>query len=261
MNERAEIREPIDRIAPPSTVNGSSETERTDVEKDSIVDAVVVIGGHPPDRRVLGELPARYRVICADSGLDHALRLGLSPDVVIGDMDSVDRSNLALARADACTIIQHSADKDFTDTELALDYTTRSGFRHLTLIWGGGDRIDHVLGVMAALAHDSLTVLDSIRAWISSDRIDVLHPGRSLITDHEVDSTISLMTLGTSDAVVSTRGLKWNLNEDVLTGDRARGVSNLVSSSPCSIHCRTGIVAVISPGRLSGRGSTTRNMS
>lgn len=239
----------------------SIETECSVLESEVIGDAVVVIGGHPPDRRVLGELPTRYRVICADSGLDHALRLGLSPDVVIGDMDSVDRSNLALARADACTIIEHSADKDFTDTELALDYTMQSGFRHLTLVWGGGDRIDHVLGVVAALAHESLAAFDSIRAWISTDRIDVLHAGRSLVADHDVDTTISLMTLGARDAVVSTRGLKWDLNEDVLTGDRARGVSNLVSSSPCSIHCRAGIVAVISPGLLSDRNSTPRTNS
>ncbi|MEN9801671.1 MAG: putative thiamine pyrophosphokinae [Actinomycetota bacterium] len=239
-----------------STVNGcaDSESEITD-------DAVVVIGGHPPDRRVLGELPARYRVICADSGLDHAIRLGLSPDVVIGDMDSVDHSNLVRARDGACAIIEHPTDKDFTDTELALEYASRSGFRHLTLVWGGGDRIDHVLGVMAALAHTRLEVFDSVRAWISADRIDVLRAGRSLIVDHDVDTTISLMTLGASDAVVTTRGLKWDLHEDVLTGDRARGVSNRVSRSPCSIHCDTGIVAVVSPGHLSDRSSTTRTIS
>ena len=241
---------------PRSTVTGC-----VDSEYEIIDDAVVVIGGDPPDRRVLGELPARYRVICADSGLDHALRLGLSPDVLIGDMDSVDHSNLVRAKDGACTIIEHSADKDFTDTELALEYATQSGFRHLTLVWGGGDRIDHVLGVMAALAHARLAAFDSVRAWISADRIDVLRAGRSLIADHDVGTTISLMTLGANNAAVTTRGLKWDLHGDVLTGDRARGVSNLVSRSPCSIHCQTGIVAVISPGHLSDRSSTTRTIS
>ncbi|MFM8856784.1 MAG: thiamine diphosphokinase [Actinomycetota bacterium] len=241
--------------------NEGRSTGRAPAQNEIIDHAIVVIGGHPPDRRVLGELPTRHRVICADSGLDHALRLGLSPDVVIGDMDSVDRSNLVRARADECTIIEHSADKDFTDTELALEYAAQSEFRHLTLVWGGGDRIDHVLGVMAALAHDRLAELDSVRAWISTDRIDVLHAGRNLVGDHAVDTTISLMTLGARDAVVTTQGLKWDLDEDVLTGDRARGVSNLVSSSPCSIHCRTGTVAVISPGHLSDRFSTARTIS
>lgn len=239
----------------------SIESERADFDNEIIDHAIVVIGGHPPDHRVLGVLPARSCVICADSGLDHALRLGLFPDVVIGDMDSVDSSSLARARAEACTIIEHPSDKDFTDTELALEYATHTGFRHLTLVWGGGDRIDHVLGVMAALGHDSLKAFDSVRAWISTDRIDVVHAGRTLVTDHEVDTTVSLTTLGTRDAIVTTRGLKWDLDGDVLTGDRARGVSNLVSCSPCSIHCQTGIVAVISPGHLSDRCSTTRTMS
>ena len=83
----------------------SIESARADFDNEIIDHAIVVIGGHPPDPRVLGVLPTRSCVICADSGLDHALRLGLYPDVVIGDMDSVDSSNLARARAEACTII------------------------------------------------------------------------------------------------------------------------------------------------------------
>jgi thiamine pyrophosphokinase len=222
--------------------------------------SVIVIGGHPPDSRILGVLPSRHRVICADSGLDHALRLGLTPDVVIGDMDSVDHSSLAKARAMDCTIIEHSVDKDFTDTELALEYAIRIGSRDITLVWGGGDRIDHVLGVIAALGHDHLAALDSVRAWIATDRIDVVHAGRNLVTDNAVDTTISLITLGTRNAVVTTRGLKWDLNAGTLTGDRARGVSNLVVSSPCSIHCQSGTLAVISPGYLSDRATTGKAM-
>lgn len=214
--------------------------------------AVIVIGGHPPDRRALEYLPVDHVVICADSGLDHALRLGMTPMVVIGDMDSVGPDGLARARSLGCAIHEHPADKDFTDTELALDHAVAMGFRHVTLVWGGGDRIDHVLGVFAALGHERLANVHTLEAWIASDHVAVVHAGHELVADHNPDTTISLVPIGSRDAIVTTSGLRWNLDQDVLTADRARGVSNLVTSPPFTVRCDRGVVAVITPERLSG---------
>ncbi len=219
-------------------------------EDDCSQHAIIVIGGHPPDRRVLGVLPARHSVICADSGLDHALRLGLDPAVVIGDMDSVDPSSLEAARSRGCNIHEYVPDKDFTDTELALEFAVERGFRRITLVWGGGDRIDHVLGVIAALGHRRHESLESLDAWIAADRIDVVHPQRDFCIDFEIGTTLSLVSIGVDDAIVTTRGLEWNLNSDVLAKDRARGVSNLLVSPPGSIRCEQGVVALVTPGRL-----------
>lgn len=212
--------------------------------------AVVVIGGHPPDRRVLGVLPLVREVICADSGLDHALRLGLVPTTVIGDMDSVDPCNLETVRASGCTIIEHSTHKDFTDTELALAHALDAGHRRITLVWGGGDRIDHVLGVIAALAHPRLARLDALCAWIATDRIDVVHAGRELIAEFRPSTTLSLVPIGVGDSVVTTSGLMWNLDTSRLSSDTARGLSNVVIATPCSIRTDVGVTAVVAPGLL-----------
>lgn len=221
--------------------------------------AVVVIGGHPPDRRVLGSLPIVRDVICADSGLDHALRLGLVPTTVIGDMDSVDPCSLETARSLGCAIVEHPRDKDFTDTELALSHAVRAGHSDITVVWGGGDRIDHVLGVIAALAHPNLGSLDGLRAWIAADRVDVLHPGRDILAEHRLETTLSLLAIGTRDSVVTTSGLKWDLDKAQLSADSARGLSNVVIASPCSIRCDAGVTAVVVPGLLdSAHRSTPR---
>lgn len=212
--------------------------------------AIVVIGGHPPDRRVIGALPAAPTVICADSGLDHALRLGLEPSVVIGDMDSVDPSSLLSLRTSSCEILDYPSDKDLTDTELALAHVVDRGFRQVTLVWGGGDRIDHILGVVCALGHPLLGSLDRVSAWVAADRIDVVHAGREITLDHEPNSILSLVAIGAGDAIVTTRGLKWDLDCGILTGDRARGLSNVVQSTPIWISCHSGVTAVITPDRL-----------
>lgn len=238
---------------------GESASTNDSFADDPARHAVIVLGGHPPDRRVLGVLPSSPTVICADSGLDHALRLGLEPHVVIGDMDSVDPSNLSSARARECEILVHPPEKDFTDTELALSYVVDAGFDRVTLLWGGGDRIDHVLGVVAALGHRRLADLDRLDAWIAADRLHVVHAERELRLDHAANTTLSLISIGTGDAVVTTNGLKWNLTDEPIDSTRARGLSNLVESTPCSIRCETGVAAVVVPGALDVHDRTPRS--
>lgn len=213
--------------------------------------AVVVIGGHPPDRRVLGSIPADHQLICADSGLDHALRLGLSPSVVIGDMDSVHRSSLDLIRDSGCSVLEYPTHKDSTDTELALAHAVETGHRTITVVWGGGDRIDHVLGVVAALGHPRLSSLESLRVWLGPDRMDIVHSGRELTCHLDPDTLVSLVPIGSGDPTVSTQGLKWELVDSRLHSDAARGLSNVVLSSPLRVRVSSGVVAVVIPDCLS----------
>lgn len=209
---------------------------------------IIVLGGHPPDRRVLDVVPVAHGIVCADSGLDHALRLGLTPTAVIGDMDSVDAHSLEVARSLDCDIVSYPTHKDATDAELALTHVLDAGYRHVTVVWGGGDRIDHVLGVFAALAHPRLGGLDSLTAWIASDRIDIVHEGHSLISEAAPGTTVSLISLGTRDTVVSTTGLQWDLERARLASDSARGLSNVMISIPVTIHAHQGVTAVVTPG-------------
>jgi thiamine pyrophosphokinase len=165
-------------------------------------------------------------------------------------MRFVDRLSLATAHAAGCSIIEHPPYKDATDTELALAHAVALGHRHVTLLWGGGDRIDHVLGVIAALAHPSLAHLDGLRAWVAEDRIDIVHSGSELIIDHEPRTVLSLIPIGSRQAVVTTRGLQWELNGSQLSADSARGLSNVVVDTPCSIRSDDGVTAVVTPGLL-----------
>ena len=61
-------------------------------------------------------------IIACDGGVRHLQKLGIKPDVIIGDMDSIEPAQLASYSAQGVKIIKYPANKDFTDTELALDY-------------------------------------------------------------------------------------------------------------------------------------------
>jgi thiamine pyrophosphokinase len=213
--------------------------------------ALIVIGGDRPDPRALAHFPNDVTVICADSGLDHALSLGLMPHVFLGDMDSVSPGALENSQHESWTMISYDPLKDQTDTELALQYASSQGFRNITLLWGSGDRIDHVLGVLASLSHESLGSIQNLVAWIGTDRVEVMHGPRSYHDEVTVGSTVSLMPLGTSVAGVTTHGMQWNLDREVLTSQSARGVSNIAVELKISVEIESGVLAVVYPGFLS----------
>lgn len=217
---------------------------------------VIVLGGHRPLDAVVALLDPADMVLCADSGLDHAYTLGLRPDVVIGDFDSVTSAALDRARASGVTELTFPPDKDRTDAELALHHALESGATKITVVWGGGDRIDHVLGVFAALAHPALAGVPSLEVWMGGDHLRVLHAGISVAVDLPRGATVSLLPLGAADVRLSSEGLRWDLDDEVLHGHAARGVSNEVLASPIRITVTHGVVGVVTPDGASKAGRT-----
>ena len=104
---------------------------------------LVVTGGPPPTNP--GPLPRHNLVIAADSGAEHAPALGLTVDVLVGDMDSVDPTLLADLETAGCRIERHPVDKDETDLELALGAAIRLGASSVTVITSAGGRPDHAM--------------------------------------------------------------------------------------------------------------------
>lgn len=212
--------------------------------------AIVVTGGDPPDPRVVQRLAPADHVVGADSGFDHAIALGLDVDLLVGDLDSISPSGRELAEARGVDIVEVSPDKDLTDTELALTIAVTRGASSITLVTGGGDRLDHLLGVMAALAHDELMHLHRIDAWIGRDHLVVVRPDRPVALDLAPDSLVSLLPMAGAAHGVRASGLRWPLDGETLRADRARGVSNRTVESTVSIAVDSGTLAVIVPGAL-----------
>ena len=220
-------------------------TSHSSNEPDHVL---LVIGGSTPSARALRHIDAFQRVVCADSGVDHARVLGLTPDLVLGDMDSISDDSRAWAATQKARFEIADRDKDQTDTELALSAIVSWRPRALTVLWGGGNRVDHVLGVMAAVAAPLLSALDRIDLWVANDLVHVLHGPRSVELDSPADTVVSLVPLGGPVTGVNTTGLKWELHEETLRSDSARGVSNVVVGA-ARIDIAAGVLAVIVSAR------------
>jgi hypothetical protein len=142
--------------------------------------AVVLAGGDLPAAEALaGVITDRFAdgatlVVAADSGLDHALALGLHVDVVVGDLDSASAEGQAAARAAGSEFETHPTDKDATDLELALLSARDRGARRVTVVGGGGGRHDHLLaapdGSPSSAAGAAATTTSSPTPWSSRRR-------------------------------------------------------------------------------------------
>lgn len=210
-------------------------------ESDSTaVTVVVVAGGDPPTSEEIARLPADPVVVAADAGLDHALAAGLTPAVAVGDMDSVSPESLATAEQVGTRIERHPPDKDQTDLELALELAARLADR-IIVIGAGGGRLDHLIGNLAVLASPQWSGVD-IEAWLGNAQAVAVHGHRTLEVD--VGTTVSLFALG-APARLTTTGLAWPLNDELLEPLTSRGVSNQASNASPQLSVTEGVVMAI----------------
>jgi len=189
-------------------------------------------------------------VIAADSGLHGAIDLGLRVNVVIGDMDSVDKAVLAAVEANGTTVTQLPRDKDSTDAELALLKAVEMGATKIVLITKGGGRLDHELGVFAVLQNPNLRHCTIEALWDNSI-LHLIHGPASVTITGKVGSNVGLIAAGGSASGISTAGLKWALANESLTPHSSRGISNQLTEETATISVQTGSLFVVQSSALS----------
>ena len=211
---------------------------------DPSIDATcvwVIDGGPVAPRRP--NAPAPSHVVAVDSGAGHALGLGLEIDVVVGDLDSIDRAVLGELRSRGVAIEAHPADKDRSDLDLALQRVADLAPGQVHLVAGGGGRLDHLLMATLVIGRAEHLALP-LTLHVGDDRVSAHRAGDQVVLTGPVGSTVSIAALGDS-ASVTTQGFKWELTAatDLPTGSTL-GLSNVTTESPARIEVATGTVLV-----------------
>ena len=181
-------------------------------------------------------------VLCADGGIRHAEMLGIWPDAVIGDLDSLPDGARNTLEARGVRVAAHPRAKDETDLELALLYAVEQGAQRITVLGARGGRLDHELGNLLLLAHPDLRGID-VRLW--ADRQEaVLVVGERVLTGKPGD-LLSLLPIGGDAHGITTHGLEYALSNDTLYLGRARGVSNVFVDSRAIVRLRSGLLLAV----------------
>lgn len=205
--------------------------------------AVIVGNGPLRASRALRQMLADADLLlCADGGLNAAYALRLVPHVVIGDFDSAPPAALRWAKRRGVTLLQHPAEKDKTDTELALDLAVERGATQVDFVGVLGGRIDHALANVGLL---EAAVTRRLQARILHGRSEMLLAGQHTPLSASPGDLVTL--LATSDTVegVSTRGLKYPLDHATLRLGSTRGVSNVVMTTPAAISMQRGRLLIV----------------
>jgi thiamine pyrophosphokinase len=196
------------------------------------------IGGEGPDAGLCARLAAAADIIAAaDSGLVRAENAGLRPDWIIGDMDSLDDES----RLDAYPqdrVLRFPHDKDFTDTELAVDLLFEKGCDQVTIAGGGGGRLDHILAIAALFERERCP-----RRWFTA-REEIYVVSNEFHRKAQKTDAVSVFPLGTGPWKAHSTGLKWPL--DSASWRRGFfGISNTVETESFTIRVSSGRFLVL----------------
>lgn len=181
-------------------------------------------------------------VICADGGAGNALALGLSPDVVIGDLDSLDEGVRARLEKTHCQSITHPAHKDETDLELVMKYAVEQGAHEMLILGALGYRLDHTLANILLLA---LPELRFVQAKILDGRQEVFLIRDEALIEGQVGDTLSLLPLTEEVTGIYTQGLEYPLENGTLYLGPTRGVSNVLTAPQARVRVGQGLLLAV----------------
>ena len=156
-------------------------------------------------------------ILAADGGLRHTQTLGLTPDAVLGDFDS-----LGFIPENAQVF---PVEKDDTDALLAVREGLRQGCREFYLYGAmDGTRLDHTIANFQIL--EFLALRNARGYLIGKEQLATVICNGSLEFPQEATGILSLFCLGADATGVTLQGLKYPLEQGVLTAGRPLGVSN-----------------------------------
>jgi thiamine pyrophosphokinase len=205
--------------------------------------AIVIANGHVGNSEASrAETWTHDLVICADGGAQHALTLGLAPDVVIGDLDSLDSDLQARLESEGCQILVHPTRKDETDLELALRYAVDHGVDEILILGALGGRMDQALANVLLLA---LPELEGVKTRIAAgDQEMFLIRGQAFIKGR-VGDTVSLLPIGGDATGIITEGLEYPLQCGALKFGATLGVSNVLAAPVARVQVERGLLLCI----------------
>ena len=199
------------------------------ITKTAVILSAVPMGGEM--RRYL--TPDAFVVAC-DAGYRNAVRLGVQPDLIVGDFDSAPRPETT----GKTIVLPHV--KDDTDTHYAARWLLEQGCTRITLLGAlGGARLEHSL---ANLATGLFLAQNGVEVLLADERSELhyLLPGTPLALQKGDWQYLSLFPLqGTLQGVTLT-GVYYPLQNAALTADYPLGVSNEFVQDTAQLFCTAG---------------------
>ncbi len=205
---------------------------------------IVANGPLSANKDLVSILNTAETIIAADGGANHCIELEVMPDVIIGDLDSIDDTAGRTFAEKGIDIQRFPPEKDATDLELALDLAQERGAKEIYLAGVLGGRWDMSLANILLVAQEKYRSL-RITLWSSECQIMLNNPGETYLIQGHKGRTISFLPLTGDVAGVTLKGFKYPLDCYTITSGSTLGVSNIVESKLATEYHEKGILLCI----------------
>jgi len=197
----------------------------------------------------VSQIPIRFKreyhkkdlIVAVDGGANILYKESILPDLIIGDMDSIQSEVLDFYQ-DKAEIVTYPKEKDATDTELALQYCLQKKIAKIVIYTTTCGRFDQLFGLISLLflARDF-----SIPVFLENDDFEVFLANKKQTLSGKVGQIISLIPLSEKIENISSEGLKYNLHQEQLLRNTTRGISNVFSENKAFISFDRGDLLIV----------------
>ena len=179
-------------------------------------------------------------IIAADGGTRHALMLGLVPNVIVGDLDSLP-SNFEPSTFNG-EIVLYPKDKNETDLELAIQHALTLDPREIIILAALGGRLDQTLG--------NIALISDLRPLTFDLRLDDGLEEVFFCSEHSQvhgasGDTVSLIPWQGEVTGIVTQGLRWALQNETLYPHKTRGISNEMTGKAATVQIKSGLLLIV----------------
>jgi thiamine pyrophosphokinase len=215
------------------------------VTKNTLARTIIIANGYlsNPDEARKRIRPGD-QVICADGGTRHAQAMGITPDIIVGDLDSLDQGLHSELEAAGVRFEVYPARKDETDLELALRLAINEGAAEIEMLAMLGGRLDQSLANLLLLARPEWAST-TLRVIEGNQTIWPVRAGQKTTIEGTPGDLLSLLPLTPLVTGVTLEGVEWPLKEATLSFGSTLTISNVLTRLTARLKIAEGLVFVI----------------
>ena len=200
---------------------------------------VIVTNGQIEDYQWLKkQVESADILLCADGAAKHLMNIGVYPDRILGDFDSIDQESLEWIRKKKIREEHFPTKKDVTDTDIAIDHALSYQPEEIIILGAIGNRMDHTLG--------NLYLLEKYRNSVES--LIIMNPQNmiSLIEgtvniQHQKNTTASIIPISEKLEGITLEGFEYPLKDAALIRGESKGISNRIVEENATVCIEKGI--------------------
>ena len=182
-------------------------------------------------------------IIGADGGCNHLNAMGIVPNYIIGELDSINKSLIEYYESKNVTFKKFPTHKDQTDSEICVHLAKTLNATKIDFIGALGGRIDHALANIGFMYYVFEMGIEP-RILTSEEEIFIIHNDTKIIKGKKGD-TISILALKKDVLGVTLKKLEYPLNNARVSYLSPLGISNVMLEDECEITVEDGYLLVI----------------